>query len=61
MHHITPRFEYWDSDTLDWANVNDLSNLITLCPTCHGPLEGEFCDADPDEFTEQGATELGDD
>lgn len=53
VHHIKPRSEYDDN----WEQ-NDLSNLVTLCPTCHGRFEGRFKNADPDEFTVKAQGEL---
>lgn len=50
VHHITPRNQFDDSE---WRQYNDLSNLVTLCPTHHGQLEGEFTDASPREFENQ--------
>lgn len=32
--------------------MNEISNLITLCASCHGTYEGMFQDADPGEFVE---------
>lgn len=45
VHHITPRSEFNDS----WKQ-NELNNLITLCHSCHGKLEGKFKDSSPKEF-----------
>lgn len=47
IHHITPRRKFAESE---WRRMNALSNLITLCPTCHGTLEGKYQDASPEEF-----------
>ena len=62
VHHITPAREFGahdpDVDT-DYEEMNDLSNLICLCPSCHRTLEGKFQDADPDEFAELGRERLG--
>ena len=62
VHHIKPAREFGahdpDVDT-DYEEMNDLSNLICLCPACHGQLEGKFQDADPDEFAELGRERLG--
>jgi len=32
VHHITPRSEF---DTSEWKAMNDISNLVTLCHSCH--------------------------
>ena len=45
VHHITPGSEF-DSRT----EMNDPSNLITLCKSCHGKHEGEHPDATQDEW-----------
>ena len=45
VHHITPASEF-DSR----AEMNDPSNLITLCKSCHGKHEGEHPDATQDEW-----------
>jgi len=45
VHHIKPRREF---DNLSKSNSAD--NLITLCPSHHGSLEGKWKDATPDEF-----------
>lgn len=47
VHHITPRGEF---DHENWREINALSNLVTLCPTCHGKFEGRFTDCDPERF-----------
>lgn len=56
VHHIRPRIEY---DESEWLKYNDLSNLITLCHSCHGKFEGQFKDASPEEFVEKAS--LGND
>lgn len=38
VHHITPRFEYWDGETLD-PQANDPHNLMTLCADHHREWE----------------------
>lgn len=55
VHHITPRSEF---DESEWRQYNDLSNLITLCPSHHGQLEGRFTDADPQEFVSRAVDNL---
>ncbi len=35
VHHIKPYREFND----DWQSANDLSNLITLCDSCHSSVE----------------------
>jgi len=34
VHHIVSRFEFGQN----WEAMNALSNLVTLCPSCHGYL-----------------------
>lgn len=62
VHHITPARGFGahkdDVDT-DYEQMNDPSNLICLCPSCHAQLEGKFQDATPDEFAELGREYLG--
>ena len=53
VHHITPARTFDEYD-----RMNDQSNLITLCASCHGMLEGHFTDADPTEFVSQARDEL---
>lgn len=45
VHHITPARKFDDQ-----SEMNDPSNLITLCASCHGKHEGDFQGCDPDEF-----------
>lgn len=45
VHHITPRRDF-DGN----LKQNNLKNLISLCPSCHGKFEGRYTDAGPDEF-----------
>jgi len=48
VHHITPRSEFDGTP----REMNALENLVTLCPTCHGALEGKYTDATVEEFIE---------
>ncbi|NHN49988.1 HNH endonuclease [Halostella sp. JP-L12] len=52
VHHITPRSRFDDSE---WRDMNDLSNLITLCPSCHGQYEGKYTDCSPEEFVQKAS------
>jgi len=45
VHHITPAREFESRD-----EMNDPSNLITLCRSCHGTHEGEHTGATADEW-----------
>jgi len=50
-HHIKPARKFLDDDgSRDYDAMNDPSNLVTLCPSCHGKLEGKWEDLDHDEF-----------
>jgi len=54
VHHIKPRVQYIDEDGLA-PEANELSNLITLCKSCHsGNLESKerLWDLNPDQFVE---------
>lgn len=35
VHHIVPRREFTSDDGTDWERANQLSNLVTLCNSCH--------------------------
>ena len=49
VHHITPRSLFEGTP----HEMNALSNLVTLCPGCHGKLEGKYSNCDVDEFVEK--------
>lgn len=55
VHHIRPRLQFEDGD---WRQMNDLSNLIALCPSCHGKFEGQFVEADPEGFVRKARQKL---
>lgn len=55
VHHITPRTRFDDGD---WRAMNDLSNLVTLCHSCHGRFERKFVGTDPDEFVAEARQNL---
>lgn len=48
VHHITPRREFDGTP----REMNSLSNLVTLCPSCHGSFEGKFTNCQFEEFVE---------
>lgn len=52
VHHINPQ-NNWDVEE-EHEEMNDLSNLICLCRSCHRPLEGKWQDSSPEEFAERG-------
>lgn len=54
VHHITPARKFNDSGEVDFEEMNDLSNLVTLCRRCHGTLEGKLQDCDPALFAALG-------
>lgn len=54
VHHITPRTEFDDGE---WRQMNATSNLISLCPTCHGRNEGKHTDCSPEEFAAKALQE----
>lgn len=57
VHHITPARRFVDRSgehPTDYDAMNDDSNLITLCPTCHGKLEGKWEDLDHNDFARRG-------
>lgn len=49
VHHITPRSKFDGTP----REMNALDNLVTLCPQCHGQLEGEYQDSSVDEFVQR--------
>lgn len=53
VHHIRPRRQF-DGN---WEQ-NRLENLITVCPRCHGKVEGKWMDSDSDEFAERARKEI---
>lgn len=48
VHHITPRKQFPENS----KDVHELSNLITLCISCHNKYEGQFVGKDPKTFVE---------
>lgn len=53
VHHITPR-SHFDETPME---MNHLDNLVTLCHSCHGKLEGKYTGGDVDEFVEKAQSE----
>lgn len=51
VHHIKPK-KYWDVEE-EHQEMNSLDNLVTLCYSHHGKLEGRFQDCSFDEFVER--------
>jgi len=56
IHHIKPS-KYWNREE-EHKEMNKLSNLISLCRFCHGPLEGKWKNASPEEFVEKSRKKL---
>lgn len=61
IHHITPARKFIDiSDgvSIDYDAMNDVENLITLCPSCHGRFDDRWEDCNPVEFAERARDDL---
>jgi len=57
VHHITPARDFGahdDTVDTDYDAMNDLSNLISLCPHCHWMFEGKWRSCTPTEFAVRG-------
>lgn len=52
VHHIRP-VRKWEVEE-EHEKMNSLENLICLCRSCHGKLEGKWQDASPEEFARRG-------
>lgn len=53
VHHITPARTYGahESDVeTNYSAMNHPSNLISLCPSCHGTFEGNWTEYSPHTF-----------
>jgi len=46
VHHKTSRMEYYKDDTKTMAESNAVSNLATLCSSCHRKLETDKIEVD---------------
>jgi len=51
VHHIKPKYK-WNVKE-EHEEMNDISNLICLCRSCHHQLEGKWQDIESDEFAEK--------
>ncbi len=59
VHHITPAREFIPDDGQpNYEAMNALSNLISLCPSCHSRFEGNWQDCTPDEFARRAKLAL---
>jgi len=52
-HHIKPRKKFENV-----SDSNTLDNVITLCNSCHGKVEGKWQESSPDEFAELAQEEI---
>lgn len=58
-HHIKKARSFIPDDgTPDYEAMNDLSNLITLCASCHRKYEGRWTSAKPHEFAQRATVAL---
>lgn len=54
IHHIRPAKEFYaEPGPVNVDEMNDPSNLITLCPSCHSRFEGQWKDLDNHGFAHQ--------
>lgn len=56
VHHIKPKYK-WNVEE-EHQKMNDLSNLICLCRSCHHTLEGKWQDLESDKFAEKAKNEI---
>lgn len=53
IHHIRPARGFACGDTVNYDKMNDLSNLVTLCSSCHQQFEGLWTDCTPEAFAKR--------
>jgi len=53
VHHIRPRYMWTVQE--EHEEMNSLDNLVTLCPSHHGTLEGKFKNSSPKEFIKRAS------
>lgn len=58
VHHIKPARELPIDGNSEDNTLNDPSNLISLCPSCHHKFEGQWTDSDPSSFAEKARLSL---
>lgn len=52
-HHITPLRYFADDDgRVEYDVAHDMDNLVTVCASCHGEVEGEYTHCDYEQFKE---------
>jgi hypothetical protein len=56
VHHIKP---HWKWDSKEHREMNSPNNLISLCNSCHGRVEGKWQNCDPQEFEQRAKEFLG--
>jgi len=58
VHHITPATD-WDVKE-EHEEMNSLSNLVSLCISCHNRFERKWKNLSVDEFVEKAKSEYND-
>ena len=60
MHHIKPASHFHENSdgSPDYEKMNEISNLVTLCPECHGTFEGMWEDTTRDEFIAKASEKI---
>jgi hypothetical protein len=56
VHHIKP---HWKWAAEEHEEMNSPNNLISLCNSCHGRVEGKWQNCDPQEFERRAKELLG--
>jgi 5-methylcytosine-specific restriction endonuclease McrA len=59
VHHIRPARGFASDDAVDYDTMNELSNLVTLCSSCHQRFEGLWKDCTPEEFAQRARDARG--
>lgn len=50
-HHITPLRKFADENgEVAYEDAHDFDNLVTVCASCHGRVEGKYTSCDAEEF-----------
>lgn len=57
VHHIKPRYKFIQENKKE--HMNNLDNLITLCNSCHGKVEGTYEQKNDKEFEKLCKSDLG--
>lgn len=61
VHHIQPARELSNDGNPDYDALNEPSNLISLCPSCHHKFEGQWTDSDPSSFAKKARLSITED